>query len=355
MLSAAFSLGMLVSGLGATVAGRLLDQFGSRPVMLGSLLIGSTLLFVAASANSLLLFFIAWGAGGGIIGAGLFYNVTMAITTRLFDSDRTRAFALLTFIGGLASPIYFPLAGVMVEQWGWRPALRGLVVLLLLCVLPAALTIGGRRTKSGDSKENGNIDGYTGIREAFRVPQVRFMVGAFALTLASLAAIQVHQVLAMQAVGLSLAAATTMAGIRGFLSLPGRALLSPIVKLTGVPGAILIMYAATVAGLLTLLLAGPFSFVVGFAVITGLSFGTIVPLHGLYAAEVFGKQRIGTLMGAQTTVVAVAAALGPVLLGLTVELTGGYDLFLVASAIFTGVAIWLLAMGRRVQKKNISF
>jgi predicted MFS family arabinose efflux permease len=243
----------------------------------------------------------------------------------------------------------------MVEQWGWRPALRGLVVLLLLCVLPAALTIGGRRTKSGDSKENGNIDGYTGIREAFRVPQVRFMVGAFALTLASLAAIQVHQVLAMQAVGLSLAAATTMAGIRGFLSLPGRALLSPIVKLTGVPGAILIMYAATVAGLLTLLLAGPFSFVVGFAVITGLSFGTIVPLHGLYAAEVFGKQRIGTLMGAQTTVVAVAAALGPVLLGLTVELTGGYDLFLVASAIFTGVAIWLLAMGRRVQKKNISF
>ena len=60
-LSGAFSLGLLVSGIGAIFTGRLLDQIGSRPVMLGSLLAGSALLLTAASAGSLLVFVIGWG------------------------------------------------------------------------------------------------------------------------------------------------------------------------------------------------------------------------------------------------------------------------------------------------------
>lgn len=173
-LSGAFSLGMLVSGMGALLAGRLLDQVGSRPVMLGSLIIGSALLLTAASAKSLPVFVLCWGVGGGIIGAGFFYNVTMAVTTRLFDSNRTKAFV----------------------------------------------------------------------------------------------------------------------------------------------------------------------------VITGLTYGTILPLHGLYAAEVFGKERIGTLMGVQTTIIGLFAALEPIVLGLTIDLTGGYGLLLIASALITGLAMWLLIAGK---------
>jgi MFS family permease len=341
-LSGAFSLGLLVSGIGAVFAGHFLDQIGNRPVMLGSLIIGSALLLTAASAGSLFVFIIGWGLGGGIIGAGLFYNVTMAVTTRLYDNDRTKAFAILTFIGGLASPIYFPLAGFLVEQWGWRIALRGQVVLLILCVLPAAILIRGGRAQRKDEKNIASITGYTAIREAFKVPQVRRMVAAFSLMLGAMAAVQVHHIPAMQAVGLSLATATTVAGIRGFLSLPGRALLSPIVNLTGVRGAILMMYAAMMIGLLALLMAGSFFFVLGFAVITGLTYGTILPLHGLYAAEVFGEERIGTLMGAQATVIGLFAAFGPLALGITIDLTGGYSLLLTISVIVTGLAMWLL-------------
>jgi len=345
-LSGAFSLGMLVSGMGALLAGRLLDQVGSRPVMLGSLIIGSTLLFTAASAKSLPVFVLCWGVGGGIIGAGFFYNVTMAVTTRLFDSNRTKAFAVLTFIGGLASPIYFPLAGFLVEQWGWRIALRGLVGLLFLCVLPASLLIRGGHAQPGTEKIAGNRGGYASIREAFSVSQVRRMVAAFSLMLGAMAAVQVHHVPAMKAAGLTLAIATTMAGIRGFLSLPGRALLSPLVNFTGVRGAILVMYAATIVGLLALFMAGPFMLIVVFVVITGLTYGTILPLQGLYAAEVFGKERIGTLMGAQTTIISLFAALGPIVLGLTIDLTGGYGVLLIASALITGLAMWLLVAGK---------
>jgi len=346
-LSFAYSLGMLVSGLCAIFTGRLLDWAGHRPVMLGSLVIGSGLLLTASSARSLTVFVLSWGIGAGVIGAGLYYNLTMAVTARLFDNDRTRAFAVLTFVGGLASPIYFPLAGFLIEQWGWRIALRGLVALLFVCVLPAVVLIRGNQTRSNPDRENESGSDYQGVREALSVPLVRRMMIAFSLMLGATAAIQVHHVPAMQAAGLSLSAAALMASVRGILSLPGRALLSPIVALAGVRGSILIVYAAMILGLLAFMLAGPFVFVAGFAVITGLAYGTILPLHGLYAAQIFGEQRIGTLMGVQSTIVGLFAALGPVVLGQTIDFTGGYHVLLLACILLIGLAMFTLSRNEK--------
>ncbi len=203
-LSFAFTLSFLIVGLGAAVAGWLLDRVGGRPVMLSSLAIGSVLLMVNASAESLPVFIITWGVGGGILGAGLFYNVTMALTTRLFPENRVRAFAVLTFVGGFASVIYFPLSGFLVDLLDWRDALRIMVGLLALTVLPAALLIPG---------------------------------GAASKVAAT-------------------APATTIAAVRGFLSLPGWALMEPVIQRTGVRGATMTAYAMMVVGTVVLLGGG---------------------------------------------------------------------------------------------------
>jgi MFS family permease len=346
-ISAAFSLAILVSGIGATFTGRLLDRIGARPVLLGTLAIGSALLFPTASADSPILFIAGWGVGGGIIGAGLFYNLTMAVTIRLFETERPKAFAILTFLGGLASPIFFPLAGFMVEHWGWRDALRGLIGLLILCVLPAAVFITGGRSRESEPDVGRKKTACSEILEAFREPTAFFMIAAFSLSMSVLAAIQVHHVPMMTATGVALGAATALAGIRGFLSLPGRAFLSPVTKLMGVKGAIQIMYLAMAAGSLFLLLAGSAIMLWLFVGVSGLTFGLIVPLQGLYATEIFGEQRIGTLMGAQTTIIGLATAAGPSLLGLTVDYTGNYDSFLIATIIMTAGAMWLLARSKQ--------
>ena len=60
-LSAAFSISLLVSGLGAVVTGRLLDQIGGRTVLLGAALGGAALLLVSASAKLEPVFILAWG------------------------------------------------------------------------------------------------------------------------------------------------------------------------------------------------------------------------------------------------------------------------------------------------------
>lgn len=355
VVSAAFSLSLLGGGLGAIFAGRLLDKVGARPVMLVSLAAGSVLLLVAASAESPVAFILAWGLGGGIISAGLFYNVTMAITARLFMDRRAQAFAVLTFVGGLASPIYFPLAGVLVDATGWRDTVRIMVVVLVIGTVPTAMLVRGAAATLANAVEGGPEAGYSSVRQAFRTREVVQMVAMFSLAMSAFSALQVYHVPAMQAAGVSLTAATTIAGVRGFLSLPGRALLSPITTRAGVPRAMLVMYAAMALGVGILILAGSTVFIWTFAVITGLAFGTIAPLHGLHAAAVFGERRIGTLMGAQTAVVAVASAAGPLLVGLTVDAMDGYGVALAIIAIMFGLSLGLLVVRpRRAEGREVA-
>ena len=132
-ISAAFSIATLAGGLLALGTGRLLDRFGGQPVMAATLVTGSALLVGSSTADDAWQFIVAWGTGGAIITAGLFYNTTMAITARITPpGERARAYTWLTVIGGLASPIAFPLAGAFVDAWGWRAAVRAMTEVTLL-------------------------------------------------------------------------------------------------------------------------------------------------------------------------------------------------------------------------------
>lgn len=347
-LSAAFTVSSLAGGVGAVGAGWLVDRVGGRPVLLGSLAAGSVFILLAASAPSALLFVLAWGAGGGIVSAGLFYNVTMALTTRLFPNDRVRAFSILTFVGGFAAVLYFPLAGLLVDVMAWRVALRILVALLVLHVLPAALLITGgeapRETSAAHPAAHGS---YGGVMQAFRSREVVVMIAMFSVAAMAFAGIQVLHVPAMTAGGASLGAATTVASVRGLLSLPGRALMGPVVGRLGVPGATGLTYALMAAGIVPLAFGGELPWLLLFMVVTGLAFGTISPLHGLYAAEVYGEQRIGTLMGVQSLIVSLISATGPALLGLTVDATGTYRVAVAAMSALFAAALALLLLRPR--------
>jgi len=349
-LSIAFTVSMLVGGFGGAASGWLLDRLGGRPILLGSLAIGGLLLLLAASAHNPTLFVIAWGIGGGIISAGLFYNVTMAITTRLFPQDRVRAFAILTFVGGFAAVINFPVAGVLVDLVGWRVALRIFAVLLVVHVLPAAIFIsGGRAQRDGAGARPAGRGNYGSVLDALRSREVLQMIAMFSLVGIAFGAIQVHHVPAMEATGVSLGTATAIASGRGFLSLPGRAFMEPVVRRLGVSGAMMMVYALMALGTLPLAVGGNIAWLFLFMIVTGLAFGTIMPLQGLYASEVYGERRIGTLMGVQSLISSLMSATGPALIGLTVDATGGYRTAIVLSSSLFGGALLLLLMARSGQ------
>jgi predicted MFS family arabinose efflux permease len=338
-ISAAFSISTLLGGLLALTTGRLLDRIGARPVMGSTLVVGAAMLLLSSVAESAAAFVVAWGIGGAIIAAGLFYNATMAITARVTSEvDRPSAYTWLTVIGGLASPIAFPLAGAFVEMWGWRGAVRAMVAFMIVTCLPAVVAVNGEH-RPDDPGGSGRA-GFANAGDALRSGHVvRWLVAASA-ALAGLVAVQVHHVAAIEATGVTLGSASVMAGIRGFLSLPGRAGVSALANRLGVVNALRLMYLVMAAGTLALAIAGPIGWVWVFVILTGITFGSIAPLQGLYAADLYGRERIGTLMGMQQVVFGAASAAGPFLLGLTVDATGGYTALLIAVVVLQVAALF---------------
>jgi MFS family permease len=100
-------------------------------------------------------------------------------------------------------------------------------------------------------------------------------------------------------------------------------------------------------GILPLAVHGGIAWPLMFMVLTGLAFGAISPLHGLYAAEVFGESRIGTMMGVQSLIVSLLSATGPALVGLSVDMTDSYSVAMVLTAgLFAGALLLLLTRPR---------
>lgn len=338
-ISAAFAIATLLGGVLALGAGRMLDRVGAQPVMLATLVVGSSLLTLSSTAAEAWQFVAAWGAGGAIASAGLYYSATMAVTARITTiTDRARAYTWLTVIGGLASPIAFPLAGLFVEAWGWRAAIRAMVAFMVVCTVPALIWVRGDRRLLDQPVEHG-IVGFADVRAAWASPVVRRWLLASSTAMAGLVAIQVHHVGAIEATGVSIGAASTMAGIRGLLSLPGRAAAATVTTRVGLVNALRLAYVTMALGTTALVIAGSIAWIWVFVVMTGVAFGSVSPLQGLYAAELYGQRRIGTLMGMQQLIVGTASAAGPFLLGFTIDATGGYTTMLIIATALQVVAL----------------
>src|SRR5665811_1333245 len=151
--------------------------------------------------------------------------------------------------------------------------------------------------------------------------------------------IQVHHVGAIEATGVSIGLASTMAGIRGLLSLPGRAAAATVTSRVGIVNALRVTYLTMTLGTLALVAAGAIAWVWVFVVLTGLAFGSVSPLQGLYSAELYGQRRIGSLLGMQQVVIGAASAVGPFVLGFTIDATGGYTTLLVIATVLQLIAL----------------
>lgn len=337
-LSFAFSVGVLLSGVAAFIAGRTLDRHGSRPVMLTALAVGCVGFLAAAEARHVAWFVACWAVTGGAVAGGLYYHVTMAMTSRLYANRRAAAISVLTLLGALASPIFNPLVAWMVEAWGWRDALRALAVLLAVLVGPAALIVRSQPVPVPPR--------VPGERGAWREPMVWRLMLAACFSAGASSALILHQVSAIRALGLPLATAAALGGARGLMQIPGRLMLAPLIGWLSVPGAQLLSYGLLAAGAAALVFADGLLAAWFFVVAAGVAIGLSSPLNGLLSAEAYGE-RLGAFSGMQQAAMSVASAGGAWLAGVAVDRTGGYGLTLAGIAVLEAGAAASLLWQRR--------
>ena len=360
-VNAAFMGSYLLGAAASLVSGRVLDALGPRPVLWTGLIVGTVFLMAASYTENIWLFIVLWTIGGAVTIAGLFYNVTMPIAARLFPQRQTAAMTVLVTTGGFSSVIFMPLTGLFTDEFGWRWAVRILLVVAAAISLPAVLSVrrlppipppdpmasasGGRRDQHG----------FGGVREALRSREVQVMLAMVLASSFALGALLNHFVPASTAAGMSITAAGALTGLRGFLSIPGRALIGPMSSLLGLRPALGVGYAVMLLGTLALLAAGPIFWIYLSAIIAGLVWGQTMPLQGLIASDVFGLRRLGTLMALQTAMGNVALAIGPFAAGLMLDLVDdNYRPVLVAIAGINALTLALLILLTRIHRKPIA-
>jgi EmrB/QacA subfamily drug resistance transporter len=127
---------LLTSTVAVPIVGKLADQYGRRPFLLGGTLFflaTSLLCSLAGSLEQLVAFRALQGIGGGVITAAVF----AAVPTLFSPTARARIVGLFTGTYGLASIVGPLLGGVVTDTAGWRGIFAlnvpiGLVAMLIL-------------------------------------------------------------------------------------------------------------------------------------------------------------------------------------------------------------------------------
>lgn len=132
---AAFSCALVVSALLGPYAGRSIDRWGGRPVLMVTSLVFALGLAALAMAQGPWGLFAAWILIGVGMGSGL-YEAAFAALVHLHGRNARNPITGITLIAGFASTVGWPLSMWMESQWGWRGACWAWAALHLVVGLP---------------------------------------------------------------------------------------------------------------------------------------------------------------------------------------------------------------------------
>jgi MFS family permease len=348
-ITGAYSAGALVCGIAAVPVGRCVDRYGPRAVMTLSATLASLLVAAWSQVRSPLSLYGVW-IGLGACMAGLFYEPAFATVAQWFNRHRSRALAIITVAGGLASTIFVPLTASLMAHAGWRNAILVLAgIISILTILPHAivlrrspldlgLSIDGEE-RSEPSCASRRVPQFFSTRAVLRSSSFRWIVPAFCLSAAVNMAFAVHLIPLLLERGHLIATASLALASMGVVKLAGRLLFVPLARHVTTATAIAVILTLQAAGLL-LLLGGSARIALWISVLLfGMGDGATTPARAEIVAEVYGPSSYGAISGVIAMFLAGARAIGPVGASLVYAASGGYQVtvwimvvFLVAGA-----------------------
>ena len=116
---AGFSIALGVSGLCAPSACGLIDRHGGNLVMGVGALIGAAGLLVLPLAEQYWVYLAGWILLG-VSMACILYDPAFTTLTRIFGMASRRPITLVTFAGGLASTVAWPVTHLLITHGSWR-------------------------------------------------------------------------------------------------------------------------------------------------------------------------------------------------------------------------------------------
>jgi MFS family permease len=403
LTAGAMSVSAIVQGVCAPLAGVVADRFGSRPVIVGGVVMLAGAAMLAATIQAPWQLYLYTGGLGalGLVAVG--WVPTGLLLSRWFQARRGRM-AGIAFSGmGFGVFVMGPLTQWLIATTTWRTAtfLIGLGTLLLLLPLalwgirdpaatPADVQRGvdeprGRETLAlGSGAFTGDGRGTVGeaprgsvrpsasgsaeplgasptvpraahrgdatVRDALRSRAFWALFAAYFFTPLAVFPVATHAVAFTVDHGYPAMLAASAFGAMGLMSSVGRVGFGFAADRFGGPLAATLSYACTAGGTAALLgleaIPGA-GWLVVFAALFGLGFGARGPIITAMASELFGGRRFGAIYGILNLGNGVAGAIGPWLGGVVHDVTGSYRVAFVAAIAFSACGATCFWLARR--------
>lgn len=301
----AITAGLLTSAVCAVPIGRWLDSH-PRAVMVGGAILAALALVGAAASPSIWAFGAAWivcGAGQ----AAVLYQAAFTVITHRHQEGRRGPLTVVTLAGGLASTIFAPTTGLLVELTGWRAAFLILAGVLAAVLIPTyALTV--ERSWAHLDRQPGNT---AEARRVLRTAGFWVLTGALAFISFSLYAVTLSAVPASVEKGMDLQTASWVLGLIGAGQVVGRLLHLAMPRTASpwiAPAAVGLLGAIVLAGYAA---AGHPIWIFATAILAGAIRGALTLVQASAIADRWGSRSYGRLNGMLAGPVSALTALAP--------------------------------------------
>jgi MFS family permease len=354
---AAITSGKLFGALTGLILGPLvglvIDRSGpKRLALVGSVIMCALIAMLSLTSPNIVIWWALWGS---ISLAALLIKPTVwtAGVSSLFSAGRGLALGVALSGTVLASTLTPILGNYLIEQYGWRAAYLGLALMWAVLGLPlifAFFDSAHDRRRTGSVQAGDAAVLLAGVSPRQGLLSWRFVKLATAALLATLitASFVVSLVPVLIALGQPSGKAAAVAGAMGLATVPGRLLsgyLSDRINANLIAAAAMLL--PIVACALLLLVPGSLATATAAALLLGFTLGTKLHVVAYLTTRHFGMRSFGVLFGTIAGLFGLATGVGPVAMNYAYDVTGSYNIALIAAVPLAMVASSLfLSLGR---------
>lgn len=363
------TLGSTILACGIPFAGRLVDRFGARRVILPSTFVAGLILLSAYLCSGRIWQLYLFHSALGLAIAGAAPVSYCHLIAHWFDRNRGLALGVMMFGLGIGAVIMPSLAQHLIASFGWRMTfvLAGAGVLVI--TMPVlALFLKDRPESMGllpDGVSDPVVPSFRGgdlgpsWREAWHDSTFWLLFCAFMLVASSVQGCFAHVAAILADRGTTAQAAALATSLFGGGVLIGRTGSGYLLDRFFAPrvAAIIFGWAAAGIGVLRISTSQELSFVAAFLI--GLGLGAEVDIMAYLTSRYFGLRSFGVIYGVTFAGFGLAGGLATYLMGAAFDATGSYSLTLTLCCVATLIgAALMLRLGpypyqpRRVEQSS---
>ncbi|MGH8247626.1 MAG: MFS transporter, partial [Gammaproteobacteria bacterium] len=334
--------------------GRLVDQFGSKLILVLSMLamvacLAAVPMFVSEIWHLMIIFVLI-----GSLAAGTNSVPYMPVLSAWFDKYRGLAIGLSIAGIGLGYAYVPLLLQFLIDRFGWRSGYYALSGIVLLVSIPLVLLVFRESPADLGLKPDGSVSGPTPkatsrsvglpVSAIIRHREFWMLVGVFAVLSFVLNGMLAHLVPMLVDRGMDSTTAAAVAATEGLTVFISRIVIGYLIDRIFAPYVAMFFFTLSAFGI-GLFASGAVELMAfAAAVMVGLSLGAEIDILAYLTGRYFGLRAYGVAYGLLFSAVLAGTAIGPFVFGLGFDLSGSYDDVLLLCVGINIVAVLLTAL-----------